>query len=83
MSKSIIGCDLNERYCQISYYNEEQQEPQTLENVTYPVADLYRKAVEHASMQLLITSLFLLIANTHSGDDALMGHTRSHPEHDG
>ena len=41
------------------------------------------EAVEHASMQLLITSLFLLIANTHSGDDALMGHTRSHPEHDG
>lgn len=48
MSKSIIGCDLNERYCQISYYHEEQQEPQTLENVTYPVTDLYQKAVEQA-----------------------------------
>ena len=48
MSKSIIGIDLNERYCQISFYHEEQQEPQTLENVTYPVSDLYRKAVEQA-----------------------------------
>lgn len=48
MSKSIIGCDLNERYCQISFYNEEQQEPQTLENVTYPVPGLYEKATEQA-----------------------------------
>ena len=48
MSKSIIGCDLNERYCQISFYNEEQQEPQTLENVTYPVHGLYEKATEQA-----------------------------------
>lgn len=49
MSKSIIGLDLNERYCQISFYHEEQQEPQTLENVAYPVPDMYRKAVEQAS----------------------------------
>lgn len=48
MSKSIIGCDLNERYCQISFYNEEQQEPQTLENVTYPVLGLYEKAIGQA-----------------------------------
>ena len=33
MPKYIIGCELNERYCQVSYYNEEQQEPLTLENV--------------------------------------------------
>lgn len=33
MSGDIIGYELNERYCQISYYNEEQQEPQTLETV--------------------------------------------------
>lgn len=49
MSKSMIGIDLNERYCQISYYNEEQQEPQTLENVTYPSADLYSGAMEQTS----------------------------------
>ena len=46
MSKSIIGCDLNERYCQISYYHEELEEPQTMENVTYPVQGLYEKAIE-------------------------------------
>lgn len=45
MSKNLIGCDLNERYCQISFYNEEQQEPQTLETVAYPISDLYQKAV--------------------------------------
>lgn len=48
MSKSIIGCDLNERYCQISFYNEELEEPQTLENVTYPVSGLYEKAIEQS-----------------------------------
>ena len=31
MAGSIIGYDLNEKYCQISFYNEEQQEPQTME----------------------------------------------------
>jgi hypothetical protein len=55
MSKSIIGCDLNERYCQISFYNEEQQEPQTLENVTYPVSDLYERAVEQANGEAIRT----------------------------
>jgi len=49
MSKSIIGLDLNERYCQISFYHEELEEPQTLENVTYPDSDLYRKALQQAS----------------------------------
>ncbi|MEF9941318.1 MAG: DUF5716 family protein [Lachnospiraceae bacterium] len=28
---SIIGYDLSEQYCQISYYNDEQHEPETLE----------------------------------------------------
>lgn len=28
---SIIGVDLNEKHCQISYYNKETQEPQTVE----------------------------------------------------
>ena len=51
MTKSIIGCELNERYCQISYYNEQQQEPQTMDNVTYPTSDLYRKAVRQASVE--------------------------------
>lgn len=31
MPKDIIGYDLNEKYCQISFYNREQQEPQTME----------------------------------------------------
>lgn len=31
MSGSIIGYDLNEKYCQISFYSEEAQEPQTME----------------------------------------------------
>ncbi len=31
MTGSIIGYDLNEKYCQISFYSEEQQEPQTME----------------------------------------------------
>lgn len=33
MTGSIIGYDLNEKYCQISYYSEEEQEPKTLETV--------------------------------------------------
>lgn len=36
MPGSIIGYDLNERYCQISFYDEELQEPQTVETVTLP-----------------------------------------------
>ena len=48
MSKGIIGFEFNERYCQISFYNEEQQDPQTLENVAYPVLGLYEKAVEQS-----------------------------------
>ena len=28
---SIIGYEINEKTCQISYYSEEQMEPQTLE----------------------------------------------------
>lgn len=31
MTGNIIGYDLNERYCQISFYSEEQQGPQTME----------------------------------------------------
>lgn len=31
MTGNIIGYDLNEKYCQISFYDEEQQEPQTME----------------------------------------------------
>ncbi len=34
MSAHIIGFDINERYSQISFYNEEMQEPQTVETVT-------------------------------------------------
>lgn len=53
MSKSIIGYDLNERYCQISYYNEEQQEPQTLETVMYSVEDLYARAVRRENQEMV------------------------------
>ncbi len=49
MSRSIIGCDLNERYCQISCYNDDEQEPQTLENVAYPSLDFYGKAMQQES----------------------------------
>lgn len=49
MAKSIIGCDLNERYCQVSCYSEEQQEPQTLENINYAVSGLYERAVRRES----------------------------------
>ncbi len=31
MRGDILGYDLNEMYCQISFYSEEQQEPQTME----------------------------------------------------
>lgn len=31
MAKDIIGYDLSDKYCQISFYNREQQEPQTME----------------------------------------------------
>ncbi len=31
MTGDIIGYDLNDAYCQISFYNEKQQEPQTME----------------------------------------------------
>lgn len=53
MGQTIIGCDLNERYCQISYYSEEQQEPLTLENVTYSVDNLYARAVRHESDEIV------------------------------
>ena len=53
MSRSIIGYDLNERYCQISYYNEEQQEPQTLETVMYSVENLYARAVRRENQEMV------------------------------
>ena len=53
MAKHMIGYDLNERYCQISYYNEEQKEPQTLETLTYSVSDLYRRAVKRESQEIV------------------------------
>ncbi len=30
---SIIGYEINEKTCQISYYSEEQMEPQTLKSM--------------------------------------------------
>ena len=49
MTSGIIGCELNERYCQVSYYDESSQEPMTLENVMYSVDNLYAKAVRRES----------------------------------
>lgn len=53
MQNSIIGYDLNERYCQISYYNEESQEPQTLETITYSAHNLYERAIRHESDEIV------------------------------
>ncbi len=53
MSNSMIGYELNERYCQISYYHEENQEPQTLETIAYSTNDLYRRAVRHESDEIV------------------------------
>ena len=53
MSKSIIGYELNERYCQISFYSEEHQEPQTLETITYSVDNLYVRAIRHESDEIV------------------------------
>ncbi len=52
MPGDIIGYDLNEKYCQISFYNEEQQEPQTMEtsldNFQIPLI-LGKKKAEHVT----------------------------------
>lgn len=53
MPKSIIGCDLNERYCQVSYYSEEHQEPQTPMTIAYSVPNLYERAVCHESDEMV------------------------------
>ena len=53
MSGSIVGLELNERYCQISFYNEKQQEPQTLDNVMYPADNLYHRALKRESDELV------------------------------
>lgn len=53
MSKSIIGYDLNDRHCQISFYSEEHQEPQTLETITYSVDNLYVRAMRHESDEIV------------------------------
>ena len=45
MSGSIIGYEFSERYCQISFYDDEQHEPKTLELLSYPVEDLYARAL--------------------------------------
>lgn len=53
MAGSMIGCDLNERYCQISFYHDTQQEPQTLDNVMYPADNLYLRAVRQESQEIV------------------------------
>ena len=49
----MVGCELNERYCQVSYYSEEQREPLTLENVIYPADRLYERAVRRESEEIV------------------------------
>ena len=53
MSNSIIGYELNERYCQISCYHEENQEPQTLETIAYSAHNLYIRAIRHESDEIV------------------------------
>lgn len=53
VSGSIIGYDLNERYCQISFYNQEEHEPQTLQTIPYPVDKLYARAARHESDEIV------------------------------
>ena len=53
MSNSMIGYELNERYCQISYYHEENQEPQTLETIAYSAHNLYMRAIRHESDEIV------------------------------
>lgn len=53
MAKYMVGCELNERYCQVSYYSEEQREPLTLENVIYPADRLYERAVRRESEEIV------------------------------
>ena len=53
MAKYLVGCELNERYCQVSYYSEEQREPLTLENVIYPADRLYERAVRRESEEIV------------------------------
>ena len=53
MSNSMIGCELNETYCQISYYHEENQEPQTLETIAYSTHNLYMRAIRHESDEIV------------------------------
>jgi len=53
VSGSMIGCELNERYCQISCFNESLQEPQTYEAVAYPAPDLYMRALRQESHEVV------------------------------
>ena len=53
MPKYIVGCELNERYCQVSYYSEEQQEPLTLDNVMYDADRLYERATKRESEEIV------------------------------
>lgn len=59
MSGDIIGYDLNERCCQISFYNESQKEPQTIGTIALEITkngqvvyDLYQKAIKQEMIAL-------------------------------
>ena len=57
MANHIIGYELNERYCQISYYDEEAQEPQTLE---ITLTDLYTKALHQEQDAVRALAAFVI-----------------------
>lgn len=73
VAESVIGYDLNEKYCQISYYSEKDQEPQTMEmaadNSLIPVVlgrhgDTWvygneAKRLENAKGSVVISDLFV------------------------
>ena len=52
---SILGVDLNEKSCQISYYDENKEEPETMEaavdNYQIPLILGYYKAVSYTHLR--------------------------------
>ena len=65
---SILGYDLNEKTCQISYYDEEREEPQTLEtsvdNYQIPLARVSVPQKARTEKRLLSYRIFLIKRST-------------------
>ena len=62
---SIIGYDINAKMCQISYYNEKTQEPETVdtgiekENNQIPLVMNYYKAVSYTHLDCIRDRLWI------------------------